>query len=827
MSRAFASLNVVEGRYAMYLFPLAFLLNASAMTILLIAVGVMGQPELAADIAIVQGATLAVFFAFSANARSIILRESSAVPCAVLLRVRVFLMVPVGGMALAISLGLTEAPTILALALILRRCSEWISEIHLARMEREKRYDSAIVFIVVQSVLLVVAIVSLSASSELALSGLFLWALAPVALSADFIGRYLGSHRRHNPGWTHMLPHFGSTAITGITVFVFRLVILLIVGKAYAGDLFTAFALGGMLASVFAQALGPTLVFHAKEKLVNDLPRWLKICLLASVGVGAALVLVSSAQWQVLVDIGRPMMFWSAMGASLIGGAIMVLAQRTRLRLLQLHEDGEVFGPDLLTNIFIVACVPYAYYILGAEALNWLFFINAVIAFAFYASALRTSSSDVRIAIIDGIKCRLLIAIGLVLPLFFQLRGSIFVDKQPPFDFGGDILSLPIPISVLICYGAIVLVGNYDRARISLSVIFACFCLMIMSTVVATHGYAELQQAKIILLIQFILPMLALVLGQTYGDNIDAEENIAKAGLYVLVLVVPLELLATWNENLPFLSPDVYLFSVYQYLQYVPMVLICLYIFACFTLWKNKTYRMALLAMAIPIGAYAAFSISTLTFFALVAGSIVFTMYWYLRERDKKQTTPLLMLFFIAIGVTATIPRVTPNLIHMGKSGNMLDIASAVLSDEDDATKRDTPKNVRARLATWRFYVDGIVNSPQALVIGTQRPPDRRLYRSAHNYYLDFVYNFGLVSLIPLLWLIGFTLWKSGRYWKRILEKPELFVLTGLVLFLLFVDNFFKVGLRQPYPGIISFFLWGVLISRICELGGQERMSRG
>jgi uncharacterized RDD family membrane protein YckC len=39
--------------------------------------------------------------------------------------------------------------------------------------------------------------------------------------------------------------------------------------------------------------------------------------------------------------------------------------------------------------------------------------------------------------------------------------------------------------------------------------------------------------------------------------------------------------------------------------------------------------------------------------------------------------------------------------------------------------------------------------------------------------------------------------------------------LAIVVLIVLFVDNSLKVGLGQPYPGIISFFLWGILLSRL------------
>jgi O-antigen ligase len=162
----------------------------------------------------------------------------------------------------------------------------------------------------------------------------------------------------------------------------------------------------------------------------------------------------------------------------------------------------------------------------------------------------------------------------------------------------------------------------------------------------------------------------------------------------------------------------------------------------------------------------------------------------------------------------------------MRKAGNVFDIAAAVLSYDDDATSKDIPRNVAARLRVWQFYVGEIASSGNEWAVGHPSPPDRKLYPSAHNYYLDFIYNFGFFALVPLLWLIAFTLWMSGRHWKEILAKPEFFALMGAVLFLLLVDNSLKVGLRQPYPGIVTFFLWGMLISRLGQLGGTGRTLR-
>jgi hypothetical protein len=32
------------------------------------------------------------------------------------------------------------------------------------------------------------------------------------------------------------------------------------------------------------------------------------------------------------------------------------------------------------------------------------------------------------------------------------------------------------------------------------------------------------------------------------------------------------------------------------------------------------------------------------------------------------------------------------------------------------------------------------------------------------------------------------------------------------------LDNNMKVTLRQPYPGVFGFFLWGILLSRLARL---------
>ena len=94
----------------------------------------------------------------------------------------------------------------------------------------------------------------------------------------------------------------------------------------------------------------------------------------------------------------------------------------------------------------------------------------------------------------------------------------------------------------------------------------------------------------------------------------------------------------------------------------------------------------------------------------------------------------------------------------------------------------------------------------------------RAVSTSAHNYYLDFLYNFGLIAFLPLAWLIAHTGRRLWRERRRLANDLPLLGLALVVTFLVVVDNNFKVTFRQPYPGLFGFFLWGLLLSRLAAL---------
>jgi hypothetical protein len=135
-----------------------------------------------------------------------------------------------------------------------------------------------------------------------------------------------------------------------------------------------------------------------------------------------------------------------------------------------------------------------------------------------------------------------------------------------------------------------------------------------------------------------------------------------------------------------------------------------------------------------------------------------------------------------------------------------------------DASGAASLPAVNDRVGLWVRYAGQIGQSWSGLLFGQPRPPERSVAVSAHNYYLDFVYNFGVVAFLPFLWLIAYTLSLLWRSRSQVWREPALLGLGMVVLFVLVLESNLKVPLRQPYPGIFFFFLWGLLLSRLQAL---------
>lgn len=388
----------------------------------------------------------------------------------------------------------------------------------------------------------------------------------------------------------------------------------------------------------------------------------------------------------------------------------------------------------------------------------------------------------------------------------------MFRDASANYNSGGDLRLLPLPLSVIACYGGIFLFGEIRRASISIGFIIITCLLMMITTVITSQAHATHWQPKFVLLVQYVLPMFGLVLGQLYeSKNKSVSDTLEKAFLYTLVVIVPLQLICSWLQGQKILVPYLYLFSIYQYLQYIPVIFVSAFLVAFCSLWQLPKHRKVLLLLAPIMGIYVAASLSMLALSLLFAGLLGFALYQYKNFLDKTPVLLLLVTTLFSLGY-----------LQFEKDTSLFMYKFSILNESNQpnasAETYEAPPNIRERIVYWKYYAENITSTPETFFIGHKEPPDRVMYPSAHNYYLDFIYNFGMLGLLPMLIALVYIMNMLYRYRREIYVSPSLFSIAAVVLFLVFVDNSLKVGFRQPYPGIIAFFLVGVLIARLAKI---------
>lgn len=770
--------------------------NNLAMTGLLIVIGLAGLSELASDVAIIQGIALALFSSLSANSRNLILKRNDPVKADQLLYYRLALLLPLSIVAYWLS-SISHVNTYLALILLLRKSIEWLDEIYLAEMERLGYGKRALHYLLMQTFLLMLALIWM-VKMPYPFLGLLLWACFPLLLSGSFYLHILTSRLRL-PFYVikRIFPHIGSTAIIGITVYVFRLLMIDLLGKSIAGDFFVAFAVGGILGSVVANAFGPTIVLVQNTSKQYTYPKSLILFMFIFFSLGILLCLASSF----ISIFNKSTIFWQAIGLSMIGAVPMVAAQLIRHRLLQGHENHDLFGPDVLMNVFLIAIIPLIYYLGHKQYLAGMYLVSAMLAWLFYKSYevyelghLNWSNT------FENFKP--LIICLLILPLFFQFDSGVFTSEALFFDSNRSILKLPIPFSVIANFLIVLGIGAYYRARISLIFIFLTFISMTVALIISTPYGTLAQESKFIQIAQFTLPMFALISGQF----IEEKKSQPSLGFeiiffYTIFLMVSLQLLFSFINDSLALLPSVKLFSIYQYLHYVPIMFLISYMFIFESLLCNKLNSKSLLFLWFLLAIY---STMTGSFFVVVIYllCLLANVVFYGKLKEYK------VLVMLLGGVSII-------LIAFTYVQHFYSISNTNFETGPVSMITKLQYGWGQKIAGWNSYLNIIFNDPQTFLVGHSDISKNIQIISPHNYYLDFIYNFGIIGMLPLIGLITFTAYKTLLNFKEVVRNSKLFFPLVSLGFLLFIENMFYMGLKQPYPGIISFFMWGIYLSRL------------
>jgi hypothetical protein len=402
------------------------------------------------------------------------------------------------------------------------------------------------------------------------------------------------------------------------------------------------------------------------------------------------------------------------------------------------------------------------------------------------------------------------IGLGIFFPLSFQLSGGIYRDQVALLDSGGLLAALPLPLSLLSLVAIIALWPPHPLYRVypALASIFGMGMVCVISVWAGSDGVTPLNR-KVMTGIQLMVPLMGLLLGQLVGD--DKDKIIARAFMLTISIVVPWQLFASWLQHDP-LSNDklthyLFAFSIYAHRQYVTLIFVCAFAYAMVCLWEeHKRWFCGLSALMF---VYVSISLSYLTIFAYFAFLLVFLLcqYWPYRPKLKVMLASLVAFSLVTWGGYTYLEKVT---LHRPAIAAVQNIFHGKF---DELLNGQVPANVQSRVDMWKLFTHEILTSHRTILVGHPQPMPRDMQANPHNGYLDVAYSFGLIGLLPIVALIAYT---THWCWRRrkTLSQPTWWLLA-IVTYIVVVDNNFKSTLRQPYPGIFAYFLWGMLLQHM------------
>ena len=408
-----------------------------------------------------------------------------------------------------------------------------------------------------------------------------------------------------------------------------------------------------------------------------------------------------------------------------------------------------------------------------------------------------------------------LVGIGILFPLFFTLSGGVYRYPGTLYDSGGVITTLPLPISILVCLIALLLLfPRLREAKLAWTMIAGTLVALIISLWLGSDGVTS-PNRKLVMIVQVVLPLIGLLLGQLIQDMNPDGKTVARSFLIVLSVVVPLQLYmplinSPWLNPGELLADHLYLFTIYSHIQYVTLIFVCAFAYALGSLWDEHKVWLSLLAIVLVLYVLRSSSYLTMVAFGIVV--LAFSS-WRLICHGKNLKV-MLTAAFVAVATLVGV------LTLLGKEGGQASFVTrsigAAQGKIQPLLEGKIPSNVQERFGDWERFGNGIIETNKTTLVGHPQPMPREIRTSPHNWYIDIAYTFGLIALLPMFSLIAYTVNLCFRQRKYI--STQTWWLAGIVFYLVVIDSNFKVTLRQPYPGIFAFFIWGMLLTRLSTL---------
>lgn len=571
---------------------------------------------------------------------------------------------------------------------------------------------------------------------------------------------------------------YGSSLSISISNFFFRYFLIKLLSEDVASTLIICFMVGSFPVSLFTQIIGASL-FRFKINFKNVFKYFkiifLLITLVAIYLTNDLLLDVNSRVFE-LNELIKLTIF-----ASLVGIYPMMLGLfRRQFNLNTSSVKDTFFYLDMIYGLSIISVIPLLYVLNNPNYFAFSFLFTGVISFFIFNFSKTLNNKRI-------INFFLFL---IPVPIFF-----VIFDRFKNFEFkylsetiipiNATELSVQVPISCLILPFLLLALLN-NRNNISDTIYFISLSFFIALSSLTFTG--RINFFNFTNLVQFYIPLIAIICGEIVGYNNKLCERFKRYFIFIILIVMILQIIFSIYYETDYLNPNIFLFYIYQTEQYSSLAFILIFfIFIHNRIIKSENFMNYKIYLPIIILLTYVYLSKNLLLFIYTISYFLFLLIFV-----KKNLIPKIIIFFTAICLLwSSYDRIIFNISTFIESKNFYYQTYFL----------EITKNIKNLLFGSNTIGELYVNMP-----------------GIFNYYLDFIYNFGLIAITPLFLLIFLTIKNTYIKRKSLIINQKNLALFFVVILVLFVDSFLKVSLKQPYIGIILMFIWGVYYSQLKKL---------
>ena len=764
-------MTVIKKIYSIYL---NYLINFISLNLFLILLYVFDYKTLMLNMALFGSFVILLCQIFSANSRSLILSKKKSIEAKNIIFQRILFLVPIILLSILFISFYNISDYSLALGILFVLVLNWIYEISLTKIELNNKKIQLDHLIFSAGTLLGI-IISFYISNFILLKFFIFSYSFFIVYKIFYFLRYDGESINLKYIFDNVFKNsffissFGSSLAISVSNFFFRYFIINLTNSEISSAVIIGYMFGSFPVSLFFHIFGPSIIKNNFN--LNKVIKYFDYFTLM------VFLLIISLYFFELTDIfnyfQNNLITITAI-LSFMGLIPMISGLYKRQKNIQESDlKDNFFYQDIIFSLLVIINVPFVYILNDINLYSFCFLLSGFFSYLIF------NLSD----ILNKKKLIKYLLLSIPIPIFINLFEFFFINI-----YNSDIAErtnlLPLPISIIFLpIIVLALLKTFKVKIISIYFFVTSFIFAIFSVIYLSR----LTFINFLNFSQFYLPMLALIAGELCSNNTRLKIYFFKYLFWTSIIIIVSQInYSIFQDNL-YLNNYLFKLNVYQNYDYSSSVF-CVGLFSILLYLGDKALYSKKLNYYI------------ITFVLLAYIYIVGSIHLYI----LLILYSIVILYFINFNILKNIKLITILFIT----------TNFFIYNIDDIIRLTS--NIFT--SNFKFFYE-ISTSPQTFFFGSNL--NNQIYKEVngiYNFYLDFIYNFGFLSLLPIIILIVLTTCSFFFERKKILNSQTEFGHYIFLVFIFFIDSFLRVSFKQPYIGIIFYFLWGLYLPKIIKI---------